>query len=48
MEEGNGKAGFIDTDFYNSDGAITILKEPSTNYYQKKINFEKQRIKEWL
>lgn len=48
MEAGNGIAGFIDTDFYNSDGAITILKEPSTIYYKKKINFEKQRIKEWL
>jgi sulfide:quinone oxidoreductase len=48
MEAGNGKAGFIDTNFYNSDGAITILKEPSTIYYKKKINFEKQRIKEWL
>jgi sulfide:quinone oxidoreductase len=48
MEAGNGKAGFIDTDFYNSEGAITILKEPSTIYYKKKINFEKQRIKEWL
>ena len=48
MEAGNGKAGFIDTDFYNSDGAITILKEPSSIHYKKKINFEKQRIKEWL
>lgn len=48
METGNGKAGFIDTNFYNSDGAITILKEPSTTYYKKKINFEKHRIKEWL
>lgn len=48
MEAGNGKAGFIDTDFYNSDGSITILKEPSSIHYKEKINFEKQRIKEWL
>lgn len=48
MEAGNGKAGFIDTDFYNSDGPITILKEPSTGYYKKKIDFEKERIQEWL
>ena len=48
MDTGNGKAGFIDTNFYNSSGPITILKEPSTVYYKKKINFEKQRMKEWL
>ena len=48
MDTGNGKAGFIDTNFYNSDGPITILKEPSIQYYNQKINFESQRIKEWL
>jgi sulfide:quinone oxidoreductase len=48
MDTGNGKAGFIDTDFYNRNGPITILKEPSIVYNKKKINFERQRIKEWL
>lgn len=48
MDTGNGKAGFIDTNFYNSDGPITILKEPSIQYYEQKISFESQRIKEWL
>lgn len=48
MDTGNGKAGFIDTNFYNSDGPITILKEPSIQYYKQKIIFESQRIKEWL
>jgi sulfide:quinone oxidoreductase len=48
MDTGNGKAGFIDTNFYNSDGPITILKEPSIQYYKQKISFESQRIKEWL
>src|SRR5688572_25750317 len=48
METGNGKAGFIDTYFYNSKGPTTILKNPSTMYYKKKINFEKHRIEEWL
>jgi sulfide:quinone oxidoreductase len=48
MDTGNGKAGFIDTNFYNSNGPVTILKEPSILYYKKKINFEKQRMKEWL
>jgi sulfide:quinone oxidoreductase len=48
MDTGNGKAGFIDTNFYNSNGPITILKEPSIQYYKQKLNFENQRIKEWL
>src|SRR5215203_741122 len=48
MDTGNGKAGFIDTNFYKSDGPLTILKEPSIQYYRQKISFESQRIKEWL
>ena len=48
MDTGNGKAGFIDTNFYNSGGPITVLKEPSIQYYKQKISFESQRIKEWL
>ncbi len=48
MDTGNEKAGFIDTNFYNKDGPITILKEPSIQYYEQKISFESQRIKEWL
>jgi sulfide:quinone oxidoreductase len=48
MDTGNGKAGFIDTNFYNNDGPITILKEPSIQYYVQKISFESQRMKEWL
>ena len=48
MDTGNGKAGLIDTDFYYRNGPVTILKEPSVVYNKKKINFEKQRIKEWL
>jgi sulfide:quinone oxidoreductase len=48
METGNGKAGFIDTNFYNREGVTTILKNPSAIYYKEKINFEKYRIEEWL
>jgi len=48
MDTGDGKAGFIDTNFYNNDGPITILKEPSIQYYVQKISFESQRMKEWL
>lgn len=45
MDTGNGKAGFIDTNFYNSGGPITVLKEPFIQYYKQKISFESQRIK---
>ena len=37
MDTGNGKAGFIDTNFYNSSGPITILKEPSQYIIRKKL-----------
>ncbi|HJT85996.1 MAG TPA: hypothetical protein VJ697_16060, partial [Nitrososphaeraceae archaeon] len=48
MDTGNGKAGFIDTNFYDNNGPITILKSPSIEFYNQKVNFEYQRIKEWL
>lgn len=48
MDTGNGKAGFIDTNFYDNNGPITILKSPSLEFYNQKIRFEYQRIKEWL
>jgi sulfide:quinone oxidoreductase len=48
METGESKAGYIDTDFYNKEGPITILKPPSEESYRKKIDFEKNRIKDWL
>jgi sulfide:quinone oxidoreductase len=48
MDTGDGKAGFIDTNFYDNDGPITILKSPSIEFYNQKVSFEYQRIKEWL
>ena len=48
MDTGDGKAGFIDTNFYHSNGPKTILKPPSIAFYNQKVNFENQRIKEWL
>ena len=48
MDTGNGKAGFIDTNFYHNNGPKTILKPPSIKFYNQKVNFEYQRIKEWL
>lgn len=48
VDTGDGKAGFIDTNFYDNNGPITILKSPSIEFYNQKVSFEYQRIKEWL
>src|ERR687889_240590 len=48
MEIGSKKAGFLAADFYNITGPITRLDPPSEESYRKKLDFEKNRIKEWL
>lgn len=48
MEIGNKKAGYIEADFYNEAGPIAILEQPSEDSYQKKIDFERSRINQWL
>ena len=48
MEIGNKKAGYIDVDFYNEEGPITKLESPSEEAYEKKVDFERKRVKEWL
>ena len=48
MEIGDKKAGYIDTDFYNEAGPITRLDPPSDEFYQKKLDFERSRLNEWL
>lgn len=48
METGESKAGYIDTNFYNKEGPITSLYPPSEDSYRKKIDFEKNRVKDWL
>lgn len=48
MEIGSKKAGFLAADFYNITGPITRLDPPSEESYRKKLDFEKDRIKEWL
>jgi len=48
MEIGDKKAGYIDTDFYNEAGPITRLDPPSGEFYQKKLDFERSRLNEWL
>jgi sulfide:quinone oxidoreductase len=48
MEIGDNKAGYIDTDFYNKEGPITRLDPPNEESYKKKVDFEKNRIQDWL
>ncbi|HEY7570004.1 MAG TPA: FAD/NAD(P)-binding oxidoreductase [Nitrososphaeraceae archaeon] len=48
MEIGDKKAGYIDADFYNEAGPTTRLVAPSEEFYQKKLDFEKSRVNEWL
>ncbi|HEY6885677.1 MAG TPA: FAD/NAD(P)-binding oxidoreductase, partial [Nitrososphaeraceae archaeon] len=48
MEVGDKKAGYIDVDLYNEAGPTTRLEPPSGEFYQKKLDFERSRINEWL
>jgi sulfide:quinone oxidoreductase len=48
MEVGDMKAGYISADFYNKAGPVTLLEPPSEESYEKKLDFEKSKISEWL
>ena len=48
MEVGNKKAGYISADFYNENGPVTLLEPPSKESYEKKLNFERSKVSEWL
>lgn len=48
MEIGDKKAGYIDADFYNERGPTTRIDPPSGEFYQKKLDFERSRLNEWL
>ena len=48
MEVGNKKAGYIDVDFYNEGGPTVRLDPPSGELYEKKLDFERSRLNEWL
>jgi sulfide:quinone oxidoreductase len=48
MEIGNKEAGYITADFYNEAGPTVTLDPPSEELFQKKLNFERDRINEWL
>lgn len=48
MEVGNRQAGYLSADFYNKDGPSFNLDPPSEENYEKKLNFERTRIRDWL
>ncbi len=48
MEVGGKQAGYIEADFYNPSGPSLRLEPPSEQNYEKKQDFERTRVKEWL
>jgi sulfide:quinone oxidoreductase len=48
MEVGNKRAGYLVADFFNPNGPVISLEAPSEENFQKKLEFERIRIKEWL
>lgn len=48
MEMGNGRAGYLAGDFFNPAGPQLRLEAPSEQNFQKKQDFERTRVKEWL
>ena len=48
LEVGDRKAGYIAADFYNESGPVTLLEPPSKESYEKKLDFERSKISEWL
>lgn len=48
MEVGGRRAGYLAADFYRPEGPLIKLEAPSEENYEKKQDFERIRIKEWL
>jgi sulfide:quinone oxidoreductase len=48
MEVGDRRAGYIAADFYNKDGPYFTLDPPTEANYEKKLEFERSRVREWL
>ena len=48
METGNNQAGFVEADFFADPVPIVRLEPPSGPNYEKKHEFEKSRVREWL
>lgn len=48
METGNSQAGFVEADFFADPAPILRLEPPSGLNYEKKHEFERSRVREWL
>ncbi|HEX9678417.1 FAD/NAD(P)-binding oxidoreductase [Nitrososphaera sp.] len=48
VEAGNRMAGYVEADFYNTSGPVFTLDAPSEKYFEKKHDFERTRLREWL
>jgi sulfide:quinone oxidoreductase len=48
VESGNRTAGYVEADFYNEAGPAFKLDAPAEKYFEKKHEFERTRLKEWL
>lgn len=48
MEVGSGMAGLVEVDFYHEGGPAVRLGQPSAQNYEKKHEFERSRLQEWL
>lgn len=48
METGSKRAGYLEVDFYNETGPLIKLEAPSEKNFQKKQDFERIRVNEWL
>jgi len=48
VEAGNKTAGYVEADFYSASGPAFTLDAPAEKYFEKKHEFERSRLKEWL
>lgn len=48
FEAGNRMAGYVEADFYNAAGPAIRLEAPTEKHFEKKHEFERSRLKEWL
>lgn len=48
IEVGGRTAGYVDADFFNAAGPLLKLEPPSSQNYEKKQEFERSRLREWL
>lgn len=48
VEAGDRMAGYVEADFYNEAGPAFKLDAPAKKYFEKKHEFERTRLKEWL